>query len=105
MLGYYLEKKVDISIFMFKDKNVYTNQEKLRRLFIKEFKKRKIDLIIFDGYLNHYRPREYALKRMLYLEKERSLETKGADRILSLRKTLFYKGKPVAWVMTPGKTF
>ena len=102
MVQYYLKQPFKIKQFVFRNKNIYENQKKLLTSFLKVLKKTKPNAIVFDAYYNPKgRPAEDAIKKLLHREKRMGRNNQKKACLFRLKKTLFYKNKPVAWVLKP----
>jgi hypothetical protein len=95
MVTYYLKNPINLYKITIKKKAIYENRNRLTDLFKQKIINHNIKYIIFDWYINRKeRPWEYAIKKMLYYHREKSHDFK-------LKRTFFYKRKPVAAVLLP----
>lgn len=95
MIDYYLKSPRKRFRFVFKDKKLGENSDKLISILKKKIQRRRIKYVLFDNYKNIVdRPWEATIKRWLYQQSK-------SRTYFRVKKILFYRGRPVAFILEP----
>jgi len=95
MIKYYLKRKLRFFRFLIRERNIYENEKKLIKRYFRELRRRGVDFVIFDTYMNPIgNTPEVAIKNMLYRKQDK-------DKYFKIVKYLSYKNQYVGAVLKP----